>query len=193
MPRSARLGRFPISVPDPAPMHHQGQTGSVPETGWHGSPHRLWRRLPLSDSDLVTPIACRSWPYRRSGTPLIDIENSLRGLLGNFGLKVGLVTRSSYEARIREQITGDPNLDAVIRPMLAVRRTLREQDAALHRRMMLSAKKDGVCHLLVTAPGIDQHHCRGSGRHLRGRGRCVDPRRGQATCFTRHCSLSCIP
>jgi transposase len=87
-------------------------------------------------------------------TSMIDIENSIRGLLRNFGLKVGLVTRSSYEACIRELIEGETNLEAVISPMLAVRRTIREQYAALHRRMLLLAKKDGVCRLLMTAPGI---------------------------------------
>lgn len=85
---------------------------------------------------------------------MIDIENSIRGLLRNFGLKVGLVTRAGYEDRIHELVKGNANLEAVIGPMLAVRRTIREQYVTLHKRMMLLAKDDGVCRLLMSAPGV---------------------------------------
>lgn len=38
--------------------------------------------------------------------------------------------------------------------MLAVRRTIREQYVTLHKRMMLLAKADDVCRVLMTAPGV---------------------------------------
>lgn len=38
--------------------------------------------------------------------------------------------------------------------MLAVRRTIREQYAVLHKRMMLIAKRDNTCRLLMSAPGV---------------------------------------
>jgi transposase len=87
-------------------------------------------------------------------TTMIDIENSIRGLLRNFGLKVGLVTRAGYEARIRDLVEGNANLEAVVEPMLAVRRTIREQYVTLHKRMMLLAREDRVCRLLMSAPGF---------------------------------------
>jgi transposase len=87
-------------------------------------------------------------------TTMIDIENSIRGLLRNFGLKVGLVTRAGYEARIRDLVEGNANLEAVVEPMLAVRRTIREQYVTLHKRMMLLAREDRVCRLLMSAPGV---------------------------------------
>jgi hypothetical protein len=37
---------------------------------------------------------------------LLDVELSIRGILRGFGLKVGQVTRKTFEARIRELVTG---------------------------------------------------------------------------------------
>ena len=85
---------------------------------------------------------------------LLDIENSIRGLLRNFGLKVGAVTRPHYERRVRELIDGQPALAAVIEPMLAVRQAIREQYALLHKKMLEVARADEVCQLLMTAPGV---------------------------------------
>ena len=38
---------------------------------------------------------------------LLDIEQSLRGVLRNFGLKLGPVSKIRYEARIRELVAGN--------------------------------------------------------------------------------------
>ena len=39
---------------------------------------------------------------------MIAMEMSLRGLLRNFGLKVGAISRGRYEHRIRELAEGNP-------------------------------------------------------------------------------------
>src|SRR5438477_4034890 len=39
---------------------------------------------------------------------LLDLESDLRGTLRNFGLKVGTVSSSRYEARVRELVAGFP-------------------------------------------------------------------------------------
>ena len=57
----------------------------------------------------------------------IAIENDLRGTLRNFGLKVGVVGKVKFEARIRELVENLPDLAVLVEPMLIVRRTLREQ------------------------------------------------------------------
>src|SRR5262245_1314919 len=55
----------------------------------------------------------------------IAIENDLRGTLRNFGLKVGMVGKVKFEARIRELVENLPDLAVLVEPMLIVRRTLR--------------------------------------------------------------------
>src|SRR6201992_1543383 len=44
---------------------------------------------------------------------LQDIENSLRGILRGFGLKVGKTTKRSFAARISELVGGHPALEAI--------------------------------------------------------------------------------
>src|SRR5258705_12574880 len=46
-------------------------------------------------------------------TKLLDVENSLRGILRGFGLKVGKTTARSYAGRIRELVKGHPHLEAI--------------------------------------------------------------------------------
>jgi transposase len=55
----------------------------------------------------------------------IAIENDLRGTLRNFGLKVGMVGKVRFEARIKELVESLPDLTELVEPLLIVRRTLR--------------------------------------------------------------------
>ncbi len=83
-----------------------------------------------------------------------DIESDLRGTLRNFGLKVDLVSRGKFEARIRELVVDCPDLAAITGPLLIAWRTLREQFAVLHRRLLAVVGDDAVCHRLMTVPGV---------------------------------------
>ncbi len=55
---------------------------------------------------------------------LLDIENSLRGILRGFGLKVGKTTRTNFAGRIRELVKGHPNLKTIGEALLSVRAVL---------------------------------------------------------------------
>src|ERR1700678_75177 len=57
----------------------------------------------------------------------ISIDNDLRGTLRNFGLKVCMVGRTKFEARIKELVEDLPDLAVLVEPLLVVRRVLREQ------------------------------------------------------------------
>ena len=84
----------------------------------------------------------------------IALENDLRGTLRNFGLKVGMVGKVKFEARIRELVENLPDLAVLVEPMLIVRRVLREQIVILHRRLLAIVRDDEVCRRLMTTPGI---------------------------------------
>ena len=72
----------------------------------------------------------------------------------NFGLKVGMVGKVKFEARISELVENLPDLAALVEPMLIVRRTLREQIVILHRRLLAIVRDDEVCRRLMTTPGV---------------------------------------
>ena len=84
----------------------------------------------------------------------IAIENDLRGTLRNFGLKVGMVGKLKFEARIKELVENLPDLAVLVEPLLVVRRVLRQQLAILHRRLLAIVREDEVCRRLMTVPGV---------------------------------------
>ena len=79
----------------------------------------------------------------------IALENDLRGTLRNFGLKVGMVGKVKFEARIRELVESLPDLAVLVEPMLIVRRVLREQIVILHRRISMTR-----LHSLLARPAV---------------------------------------
>ena len=83
---------------------------------------------------------------------MLDVESDLRGTLRNFGLKVGVVGGSRYEARVRELVEGFPRLAAIVEPLLSVRRVMRQQFAVLHKMLLDMVRGDLVCRRLMTAP-----------------------------------------
>src|SRR6516165_1977746 len=85
---------------------------------------------------------------------VIAVENDLRATLRNSGLKVGVVARVKFEARIKDLIESSPALVALVKPLLVVRRVLREQIAILHRRVLATVRDDEVCRRLMTVPGV---------------------------------------
>ena len=82
----------------------------------------------------------------------IAIENDLRGTLRNFGLKVGMVGKVKFEARVEELVESLPDLAGLVEPLLIVRRVLREQLVILHRRLLAIVRDDEVCRRLMTTP-----------------------------------------
>ena len=84
----------------------------------------------------------------------IAIENDLRGTLRNFGLKVGMVGKVKFEARIKELVENLPDLAELVEPLLVVRRVLREQFVIQHRRLLAIVRADEVCRRLMTVPGV---------------------------------------
>jgi len=85
---------------------------------------------------------------------VIGIELSIRGVLRNFGLKMGKIARGRFEERVRELVKGNPMLEAAANPILAGRRVLRKELAGLEKRLRDHAKTDTVCRQFMTMPGV---------------------------------------
>lgn len=85
---------------------------------------------------------------------LINLELSLRGVLRNFGLKLGQVSKGRWEARVRELIAGNAMLEAASEPILRARADLRRELAGLEKLVRKLASQDPVCRLLMTMPGV---------------------------------------
>ena len=85
---------------------------------------------------------------------LVDMELSLRGVLRNFGMKLGAVSKGRYEARVRELIGGNAMLEAAAEPILRARQALRRELAGMEKLVRNLAVEDPVSRLLMTMPGV---------------------------------------
>lgn len=84
----------------------------------------------------------------------LAIENDIRGLLRNFGLKVGIVGVVKFDKRIQELIEHVPELAEIMEPLLASRKQLRKAFMALHSKLLSIVRNDAVCRRLMTIPGV---------------------------------------
>ena len=84
----------------------------------------------------------------------IKLKQSLRGVLRNFGLKMGQVSKARFEARVWELANGNPMLEAAVTPILRLRIELRDELAVLEKLLRDMARQDTACQLMMTMPGV---------------------------------------
>jgi transposase len=85
---------------------------------------------------------------------LLDVENSLRGILRGFGLKVGKTTARNFAGRIQELVEGNPNLEAIGQALLAVRGVLLREFNAFEKRVRAMSRCDVRTRLLMSTPAV---------------------------------------
>jgi transposase len=83
-----------------------------------------------------------------------SLELSIRGVLRNFGMKMGQVAKGRFEQRVLELAEGNPMLEAAANPILSARRALRQELAGVEKLLRDHAKADPVCRQLMTMPGV---------------------------------------
>ena len=64
------------------------------------------------------------------------------------------MTRKTFEARIRELVTGQATLERIAEAMLSARATLQAQYEKLHKAVLAIVREDAVCRRLMTVPGV---------------------------------------
>ena len=85
---------------------------------------------------------------------LRDVENSLRGILRGFGLKVGKTTEREFAGRINQLVTDHPHLQRIVDALLAVREVLRTEFAAFQKQTRKMARSDSRTRLLMSTPAV---------------------------------------
>ena len=100
--------------------------------------------------ELRTMLSARATLVAR----LKDIENSVRGLLRGFGLRLPKALRGRWEPAVRELLEGYTSLSQILEPLLAAREALRDQLIRSDKRVRDAAKTDTICRRLMSAPGV---------------------------------------
>lgn len=110
------------------------------------------------------PVHCKSMEAQEVRTVLTarklvqsklrDVENSLRGILRGFGLKVGPTTGRSFAGRIRELAAGHPSLETIAEALLAVHAVLLREFNGFEKQVGRMARADAKARLLMSTPCV---------------------------------------
>ncbi len=85
---------------------------------------------------------------------LLDLENSLRGILRGFGLKVGKTTRTNFAGRIEELVKGHPNLQTIGQALLRARAVLLAEFNGFEKRVRAMSRLHDKARLLMSTPAV---------------------------------------
>jgi transposase len=113
----------------------------IVRTGWYRAVH-------------VKSPACRSWRALLGARRLVldkmrDLENGLRALLREAGLKLGTPARKELAVRVRELTAADPVLSALAEPLLTIIAAMTRELAQLTKRVLDIARAEPVCRRLT--------------------------------------------
>ena len=110
------------------------------------------------------PVHCKSIPAQEVRAvltarkliqvKLMDIENSLRGILRGFGLKVGKTTPKRFAGRIEDLVAGHPTLEVIGAALLSARAVLLHEFNAFEKRVRAMARSDAGTRLLMSTPAV---------------------------------------
>jgi transposase len=110
------------------------------------------------------PVHCKSMAAQEARAVLTarklvqskrqDVENSLRGILRGFGLKVGKVTDRGFAGRVEELVKGHPTLESIAKALLSIREVLLGELRGFEKQVRVIARSDSKTKLLMTTPAV---------------------------------------
>ena len=115
-------------------------------TGWYRAVH-------------VKDPCCRSWRALLVARRMVlnkrrDVENGIRALLREAGLKLGTPSRRNFAARVIDLVTDDPVLTALARSLLSVIAVMTQEIDRLTKRVLDEVRVEPTCRRLMTVQGV---------------------------------------
>src|SRR4051812_6137305 len=134
------------AMPNKTDRNDARAIAQIVRTGWYRAVH-------------VKSPACRSWRALLTARRLVlnkmrDVENGLRALLREAGLKLGRPGRKEFAARVRELVGTDAVLSASAEPLLAIIAATAGEPARLTKRVLDIVRDEPVCRRLMGVPGV---------------------------------------
>ena len=115
-------------------------------TGWYRQVHvksrqcRLWRSLLVARRTVLNEMR--------------SIENVVRAVLREAGVKLGTPSRAAFAGRVRELAGDDVALQPLVEPLLAILATMLDQLARLTKQVLDIVRGEEVCRRLMSVPGV---------------------------------------
>lgn len=143
----ARQGRAAMgAMPNKTDRNDARGIAQIMRTGWYRAVH-------------VKSPSCRSWRALLTARRMVlnkrrDVENGVRALLREVGLKVGAPSRKDFPARVRELSAGDAVLTGLVESLLSVIDVMTREVEKLTRRVIDEVRVEPTCRRLMTVPGV---------------------------------------
>lgn len=134
------------TMPNKTDRNDARALAQIMRTGWYRQVHvksrqcRLWRSLLVSRRTVLNEMR--------------TIENVVRAVLREAGLKLGTPGRSVFAARVRDLAGDDPFVTSLVEPLLAILSTMLDQLARLTKQVLAIVRGEEVCRRLMSVPGV---------------------------------------
>jgi transposase len=84
----------------------------------------------------------------------IEISNQIRGMMKTFGLVVPRSAGNKFDIQVQNLLSANSELSLIILPLLEAWRAVRARAADLGRKVIVQARADEKCQLLMSVPGV---------------------------------------
>ena len=134
------------AMPNKTDRNDARALAQIMRTGWYRAVHvkskasRIWRSLLVARRTVLNEMR--------------SIENVVRALLRETGVKLGTPSRKDFVEKARELTANDPVLTRMTEPLLAILTTMQRELARLTKQVLDIVRDEPVCRLLMSVPGV---------------------------------------
>jgi transposase len=134
------------TMPNKTDRNDARALAQIMRTGWYRQVHvksrqcRLWRSLLVARRTVLNEMR--------------TIENVVRSILREAGIKLGTPSRAAFADRVRELTGADTVIMALVEPLLAIMATMLREFGRLTKQVLNIARKEQVCRRLMGVPGV---------------------------------------
>lgn len=134
------------AMPNKTDRNDARALAQIMRTGWFRQVHvksrqsRLWRSLLVARRTVVNEMR--------------SIENVVRAMLREAGIKLGTPSRTMFDRRVRELAGSDAEVMAMVEPLLAILNTMLKEFTRLTKQVLDIVRREQVCRRLMSAPGV---------------------------------------
>jgi transposase len=134
------------AMPNKTDRNDARALAQIMRTGWYREVHvksrqcRLWRSLLVARRTVVNEMR--------------SIENVVRAILREAGIKLGTPSRTAFADRVRECAGGDASVMPLVEPLLAILATMLRELARMTKQVLDIVRREPVCRRLMSVPGV---------------------------------------
>jgi len=134
------------TMPNKTDRNDARALAQIMRTGWYRQVHvksrqcRLWRSLLVARRTVLNEMR--------------SIENVVRAMLREAGVKLGLPSRSAFAGRVRELTGADAEVMAMVEPLLAILGVMLREFTRLTKQVLDIVRNEEVCRRLMSTPGV---------------------------------------